>query len=216
MAVLTSTGITFSNSTSQASAYIGNRGQVFTANGTFTVPAGVTAVKVTVVAGGGGGGGIFCVSQASARGGSGGGGGAAFEFITGLTPAGTHTVTVGNGGSAGGSGFSAGGAGGTSSFAAFCSATGGGGGAGGNTSVGSNGANGTGSGGDFNLSGFRPDGNNACAPIFGGTIQFALNNNGTAAINRGSGASGGHSVGNVDSVNRSGGAGSAGIVVVEF
>ena len=33
----------------------GVRAQVFTSNGTFTIPAGVEAVKVTVVGGGGGG-----------------------------------------------------------------------------------------------------------------------------------------------------------------
>lgn len=38
-------------------AYIGGRGQVFTATGTFTVPEGVTAVKVRGCGGGGGGGG---------------------------------------------------------------------------------------------------------------------------------------------------------------
>ena len=39
------------------SAYIGGRGQVFFASGTFTVPAGVTAIKVRGCGGGGGGGG---------------------------------------------------------------------------------------------------------------------------------------------------------------
>lgn len=52
------TGVAFSDSTSQASAWIGGRGQVFTSSGTFTIPTGVTAVKVTVVGGGGGSGGI--------------------------------------------------------------------------------------------------------------------------------------------------------------
>lgn len=37
------------------SAYTGVKGQVFTGNGTFTIPTGVTAVKVTVCGGGGGG-----------------------------------------------------------------------------------------------------------------------------------------------------------------
>ena len=61
---LTSTGITFKDATVQTtaavtSAYIGGRGQVFTASGTFTVPTGVTSIKVTVTGGGGGGGGEY-------------------------------------------------------------------------------------------------------------------------------------------------------------
>lgn len=40
-------------STAASSAYAGGRGQVFTSSGTFTIPTGVTAVKVTVVGGGG-------------------------------------------------------------------------------------------------------------------------------------------------------------------
>jgi len=56
---INSSGITFPNGTTQttaaaASSYVGGRGQVFTASGTFTVPTGVTAIKVTVVGGGGG------------------------------------------------------------------------------------------------------------------------------------------------------------------
>ena len=218
MAVLTSTGVTFSDSTSQASAYIGGRGQVFTSSGTFTVPAGVTAIRVTVVGAGGGSGGAAAGSCDAATGGAGGGGGAAIEYITGLTPGGTHTVTVGTGGTAGGSGNSAGGAGGTSSFAAFCSATGGGGGGGGNNNTGSTGSNGTGSGGDINLSAFNPTGVSNCAPIFGGTVPApGANTNGIAAINRGSGASGAKAQGSGGGGNnRSGAAGSAGIVVIEF
>ena len=90
--------------------------QVFTANGTFTIPAGITKVRVTVV-GGGGGGSI----------GGGGGGGTATKFISGLTPGGTVSVTVGTGGSGAGWLTSAG-SGTTSSFGAYCSATGGTGG----------------------------------------------------------------------------------------
>lgn len=54
------TSITFNDATVQTTAggpYTGARGQVFTGNGTFTIPTGVTTVKVTVVGGGGGGGG---------------------------------------------------------------------------------------------------------------------------------------------------------------
>jgi hypothetical protein len=53
--------ITFSDSTTQstaasASSYAGAGGQVFTSSGTFTIPTGVTKLKVSVVGGGGSGG----------------------------------------------------------------------------------------------------------------------------------------------------------------
>jgi hypothetical protein len=68
--------------------------QKFLANGTFTIPANVTSVKVTVVGGGGAGGG----STAANNGGGGGSGGVAIKFLTGLTPGNTIAVTVGAGG----------------------------------------------------------------------------------------------------------------------
>jgi len=52
-------------------AAVGVLGQVFTANGTFTVPAGVTAVKVSICSGGGGGGGgAFSGATSGGSGGS--------------------------------------------------------------------------------------------------------------------------------------------------
>jgi hypothetical protein len=134
--VLTSDGTAW---TSAASSFTGARGEAFTSSGTFTVPAGVSAVKVTVI-GGGGGGATRTTNGLSA---GGGGAGVAIQYITGLTPGGTVSVTVG----AGGAGSTAGG---TSSFGAYCSATGGGGAAT-NTDVG--GTGGTASGGTFNFSG---------------------------------------------------------------
>jgi hypothetical protein len=131
--------------------------QVFTSTGTFTVPADITKVKVTVVGGGGGGGGYAGSYATNGIGGS--GGGAAIKIVSGLTPSGTVSVTVGTGGAAGGTGStSRGGTGGTSSFGAYCSATGGGGGynsqqAGGNAPVG---VGGSGSSGDLNLNGNGP------------------------------------------------------------
>lgn len=91
--VLTSNGTTW---TSTARPAIVPKVQVFTASGTFTVPANVTAIKVTVQAAGG-------PSFA-------GGGGCAIKWISGLVPAATITATVG-------------GIGGASSFGAYCSAT---------------------------------------------------------------------------------------------
>lgn len=69
----------------------GANAQVFTSSGTFTIPSGVTNVKVTVV-GGGGNGGSRTTQGAS---GGGGGGGVAIKWLTGLTAGNTLDVTVG-------------------------------------------------------------------------------------------------------------------------
>jgi hypothetical protein len=151
---------------SSAAPYSGGRGQVFTSSGTFTIPAGVSAVKATVIGGGGGAGGINAAfacgcATVSCVSGGGGGGGSAVKFLTGLTSGNTLTITVGAAGTAGSTG-GAGGAGGTSSVASgtqtitSISATGGGGGAGGVAHGSSTtGAGGAGSGGDMNFSGQR-------------------------------------------------------------
>lgn len=56
------TQITFNDATVQTTAATGGvtgaSGQVFNANGTFTIPTGITALKVTVLGGGGGGTGV--------------------------------------------------------------------------------------------------------------------------------------------------------------
>jgi hypothetical protein len=172
--VLTSNGTTWASSTPA----VLNGGQIFTSSGTFTVPAGVTSVRVALIGGGGGGGsstgtygvaggsssfGSYCTAGGggpghtqpgdggSASGGTlnisgnagsqsvdggggaggkpsgfvegqdyygrggagagegdgGGSGGYCVEYITGLTPGATISVTVGAGG-AGGTGVSSG------------------------------------------------------------------------------------------------------------
>lgn len=175
--------------------------QVFTSSGTFTVPAGITKVKVTVVGGGGNGAG------ATANGGyaGGGAGGAAIKVVSGLTPASTVSVTVG-------------GIAGTSSFGAHCSATGG-------TSAPTNGtdasyAGGSGSGGNINFNG-EPGvsslgsaaGGAGGSSILGTGGNFrAANQNGWPAV--GYGAGGGGTFRTAGSLT--GGAGSSGIVIVEY
>jgi len=139
--------VTFNDTTQQNTAFVGGRAQVFTSSGTFTVPTGVSAAKITVV-GGGGGGGSKTGSGTYGGCGGGGGGGVAVLYTTGLTPGASVSVTVGSGGAAAT-------AGGTSSFGAFCSATGGAAGAN-STSSGVNGdggAGGAGSSGTINISG---------------------------------------------------------------
>jgi hypothetical protein len=65
----------------------------FTSSGTFAVPSGITSVDVLVVAGGGGGGGRLA--------GAGGAGGLIFRPAFPVTPGGTVSVTVGDGGAFG-------------------------------------------------------------------------------------------------------------------
>jgi hypothetical protein len=205
------TGITITNGAGSISIAASGGGgggftamQVFTSNGTFTVPTGITTVKVTVVGGGGGGGAGQC-----APGGAGGGGGTAIEYITGLTPGGTVTVTVGAAGTSGGS-FSTGqpgGAGGTSSFGAFCSATGGGGGAGGSSGTGTGGTGGLGSGGNLNIRGST--GGHYSPNLAGGLGGSSFLGGGGSSAAYGGGALGG-------AATTDGNAGSAGVVVVEY
>ncbi len=66
--------------------------QIFTSSGTFTVPSGVTAVKVILIGGGGGvDANVGCV-------GGGGAGGTATKWLSGLTPGANMPVVVGAGG----------------------------------------------------------------------------------------------------------------------
>jgi hypothetical protein len=107
--------------------------QVFASSGTFTVPDGITSIRITVYGGGGGG------QSANTR--TGGAGGFASGVYT-VTSGTSYTVTVGAGG--GGSSTTAS-SGQTTSFGSLISATGGTGG-----SAGADGTPGTGSNGTFN------------------------------------------------------------------
>lgn len=92
----------------------GGNGQVFTSSGTFTVPTGITSVKVTVIGGGGGGysggnGGAGGTSSFGAHASAtGGGGGASSSGGAGASGSGTLVISGGSaalnaGGAAGGS-----------------------------------------------------------------------------------------------------------------
>ena len=123
-------GITFADSTVQITAptggeYSGPRYQVFIANGTFTVPTGITSVNVSLWAGGGGG-------RGGGPGNGGTPGGSGFlSVIVPVTPGTNIAVTVGNGGS-GSNGLNGvpanGSTGGATSFGSLVTLTGGGGG----------------------------------------------------------------------------------------
>jgi len=205
---LRNTDILFNDSSTQGTAWIGYRGQVFTSNDTFTIPTGVTALKITVVGGGGGAGGY-------ARG-SGAGGGAAIKFLTSLTSGNTLAVTVG----AGGTGSTGnGGTGGTSQVASgtqtitTVSATGG---VGGNqNTTGTTG--GIGSNGDLNI---RGQGTTSEVLYIGcaGYLRFPVGGSsilgGGSSQNVAGGAYGGGAGANA--TGGTGAAGGAGVVIFEW
>lgn len=189
--------------------YAGPSSQLFTANGTFTVPSGITAVKITVLGGGGGGAGApgSCGFYAAYNGGY---GGTAIAYVTGLTPGGTISITVGAAGTAGAAGNNAGGTGGTSSAGAYASASGGVGG--GNTS-GAWGAGGAGTVGTFIGKG-AGGATVINGSLFGiGGASRTSNGNGNPGTGRGAPGSGGATD---NAATQSGGAGSAGMVLVEW
>jgi hypothetical protein len=106
----------------------------YTSPATWSKPAGLKAVKVTVVGQGGAGG---ATTISTNGGGGGGGGGTAIDYIPAPSIPGPVAVTAGPG---------------TNSFGAFCSATAGGAGVGG-TVQNAGGSGGVGSGGQVNIGG---------------------------------------------------------------
>jgi len=206
--VLTSNGTTW-QSTAPAAGYVGPTTQVFSSNGTFTIPSGITKVKVTLVGGGGGtsGGANFAEILA------GGGGATAIKWLTGLTSGNTISVTVGSGGTASGSGSIAGGAGGNSSIASgtqsITTVTANGGAGGGVSGVGSPGSGGTATNGDLNMSG-----SSATTSAIAGFSVFSTPVYDHVAGNAIGGGGGGR-VGGTGS-SSSGVAGAAGIVIFEW
>jgi hypothetical protein len=118
---------------------------------TFTIPSGITRLKVTVVGGGGCGGAFYNATYTTAGGGGGGGGGAAIKWLSGLTPGNTLSVTVGGASAANSSGNTSSVASGTQSITTISATGGAAGGSGVGTPVG--GSGGLGSNGDLNIAG---------------------------------------------------------------
>lgn len=178
-------------------------------NTAFTIPAGVTKLKVTVVGGGGGG-----TNNTSGRGG-GGGGATAIKFLSGLTSGLTILVTVGAAGTAGGTN---GGTGGTSSVASgtqtitTITATGG---VGSTSASAAGGAGGTTTSGDFNIPGGNGIAGNTIAVNFGPCAQatFYVNGEGgSSAYGSGNESTGGFPGGGGGIAS----AGAVGAVIIEW
>lgn len=175
--------------------------QIFTGSGTFTIPQGITALKLTVTGGGGAGGGGTAAANTSGSGG--GSGGTAIKWLSGLTPGNTLTVVVGGGGAGasgapGNAGVASAVSSGTQVIATVTGNPGGGGGTG--TALG--GSGGTATGGDLNLSGNS------------GTFELVTASNGTGQLGApsfwGGGGTGGASGVNPGSAGGAPGAGGGG------
>lgn len=84
-ASLNTNGVLYGDSSQQNTAFLGGRATVYTSSGsgTFTIPTGITAIKVTVV--GGGGGSVYYVSCVPVQGGTGG---------TSSVSSGTQTIST--------------------------------------------------------------------------------------------------------------------------
>lgn len=219
------TGISIDASTNTIASTVTSGGgyamQVFsntTPGGTtWTKPAGLKAVRVTVVGGGGGSQSVTGVPPGTAFGGS-GGGGASIEYIPAPSIPGPVTVTVGAGGGVPAPTAT----GGTSSFGTFVSATGGA-----TSPTGAGAAGGSGSGGQVNVSGEAGDtsergssasgrggasglGFGAGAPKAGAGLSLSV-----AGAQYGGGASGSAGPSTPGNYNLTGAAGAQGIVIVE-
>lgn len=225
--VSTSTMARFATSSINVGSFpaynIGKNIQVFSTTGTstFSVPSGVTKVKVQVVGGGGGGGG----GADNGRGGSGGGGGGyALEYVD-VSATSSVQVFVGSGGAGGSAGDGADGTWstfGTNGF--YLYATGGGGAGTGSSSCGTGncgGPGGSGSGGDLNTQGgggiSMEDNGVEQAAGAGGSSFFGSGAPGLGGVNDFVGITGGnYGGGGGGGVGDNGGAGGQGVVIIEW
>lgn len=214
---------------------------VYTSSTTFdkTAYPGLRAVHVEVQAAGGGGGGTNSTPDtgegANTAGVSGGGGGGEYRrgWVLDASLSNSTTVTVGTGGSGGSNGSNNGGGGGNSSFGSHVVSNGGTGGESNDIGpahlVATGGNGGTGGSGGYlavagsdGCNGYRAGGAVTGGPHGGGSYLGGARRsagttagaNGTAGRAFGGGGSGGYN-NPEQGVSRSGGAGAAGVVIVE-
>lgn len=206
--------------------------QVFTSSGTYTPHAGMVNCIIECIGGGGAGGGANGALSQVNVGGGGGSGGYSRKLATASDIGASKTVTIGAGGTAGTAGPNAGNNGGDTSVGSLCIGKGGtgGGGTDSSTSVGAAGAGGVAGTGDVAASGASGNSgfgaNTSAVSVFGaaggssiyggGAAPAAFfgtgSANGAAATAYGSGGGGGYTSNVV--ANVTGGAGSAGIVII--
>jgi len=200
-------GVTISSTASGGGDYI-NR--TYLSPATWSKPAGLKAVQVTVFGGGGtGGNATLNIAASSAIGGGGGGGGVALLYLAAPSIPGPVAVTAGAG---------------TNSFGGFCSATGGGAGGPSTTGgpTGGGGGGGAGSGGNLNIPGQIGNifGQGAGSPStlgygWGGTNPGGVTSNGGAGVGYGSGGGGARRGPFPTAGTNFGAAGQPGFVVVQ-
>jgi hypothetical protein len=202
---LISTGVQFPDLTTQTTAAVAGGGyalNAYVSPATWSKPAGLKAVKVTVVGAGGNGGTAPGPNASATFGSGGGGGGTTVEYIPAPSIPGPVAVTAGPG---------------TNSFGAFCSATAGSAGSG---SGQSGGAGGAGSGGNFDMPGGKGGHassleNYGGASLMGTSAVAALQSPspGAPGNNYGGGGAGGARPNSTGSIP--GGTGAPGIVIIE-
>jgi hypothetical protein len=194
--VLTSNGTTWVSS-APAGGGMSNIA-VVTSTSTWTVPAGVTKIKVYVCGGGGGGNGY---GSGGYYGSGGGGAGTSVRYYT-VTPASTASITIGSGGAVGVTG-------GTSSFVYSGVTVSGNGGVGAIAAANAGGKGGIGSGGSFVIPGVAGQtGQLSYAGGPGGSSFFGRGGvEGSSAELYGAGGNGGYGTG---------AAGTSGVVVIEY
>lgn len=162
--------------------------QYFTSSGTFTVPTGITRVKVQVIGGGGAGNATTFLAGNIWMNGGGGGGGGFGEGVFTVTPGATIAVTIGA------AGIANGGTGGTTSFGSFITATGGLGGSA-SSGGGHEGLGGTSTGGSISIQGqgdnitINTTGQVAAGP-YGGLSGYGKGGDGFSANTSGNGSNG--------------------------
>jgi hypothetical protein len=203
--------------------------QIFTGSGTYTRRPGLLYAKVTCLGGGGGGGGTAGTSANLYAGAGGGAGSEAYAWLSAATIGASQTVTIGAAGAASSAGNNPGGDGGDSSFGSLCVGKGGtGGGGASSASLGAPGSGGVAGTGDITTTGAPGNtgfystvvtaliysGNGGSSRFGGGAKGVGIgSNNGNAGAGYGSG--GGGALANNTTNTYTGGAGTAGLVIVE-